>query len=158
MSFPCASCVTLFKPLCPSVEQGDVLLPGPLCTGLCVSVVQVSMAQAVAGGANSAGDMLFGPVVFITRKKSELLGQKSRCVPKAEHQVCKTHVPAPMSLQGGRVVRAGDLLLCVCVCVCVCLCVHIAMLGDGPINWKILKLGSNSWRCQDWMAPWRCYL
>ena len=111
--------MTLFKPLCPSVEQGDVLLPGPLRTGLCVSVVQVSMAQAMAGGANSAGDMLFGPVVFITRKKSELLGQKSRCVPKAEHQVCKTHVSAPMSLQGGRVVRAGDLLLCVCVCVCV---------------------------------------
>lgn len=33
----------------------------------------------------------------------------------------------------------------------------LLMLGGGSINWRILKLGSSSWRCQDWMAPWGCY-
>lgn len=89
----------------------------PIHTGLRISVVQVSMAQAVAGGPNWAGDMLFGPVVFISGEKEELLGQKSWCVPKAEHQICKPHMSAPMSLQGRGVVRAGDLLLYVCMCV-----------------------------------------
>lgn len=108
--------MTLFKPLCPSVEQEDVLLLGLIHTGLRVSVVQGSIVQAMASGANAAGDVLVGPVVFITREKKELRGQKSLCVPKTEHQICKTHVSAPMSLQGGG--QAGDLLLCVCAQLC----------------------------------------
>lgn len=79
---------------------------------------------SVAGGPNSAEDMLFGPVVFISGEKEEPLGQKSRCVPKAEHQICKFRVSAPMSLQGRGVVRPGYLLLYVCA--------HSWCLDMGP--------------------------
>lgn len=49
----------------------------------------------------------FGPVGFISREKELLLGQKCRRVLKAQHQTCKTHVSAPMSLQDRGVDRAG---------------------------------------------------
>lgn len=70
----------LFKPLYPFVEQEYVLLLGPIHAGFSVSVI-----QAVANGV--AGDMLLSPVVFITRAKTELLGQKSQCALKAEDQM-----------------------------------------------------------------------
>lgn len=54
-------------------------------------------------GANLTGDMLLGPVVFISREKSKWLGQEFRCVPAAEHGICKTCVSAGWrSSQGWR--------------------------------------------------------
>lgn len=93
-------------------------------------------------GANLTGDMLLGPVVFISREKSKWLGQEFRCVPAAEHGICKTCVSAGWrSSQGWRAASV---------------CVRRAVLGHGPKHWEILKLGSNSWSCQGCMAPWGC--
>lgn len=78
--------MTLFKPLHSSVDANKRMFSW--VSSIPPHVFQWS--QAVAGGGNSAGDMLFGLVILFSGEKDELLRQKPWCAPKAKGLICKT--------------------------------------------------------------------